>query len=347
MTRVLMIGLTSPLEGGAERHVYEVSSRIKRCTVATQKGSLCKRKIELPTLGGPILLRNIFFMLVSMIFAIYLVVRLKKKYDVVHMHPNLLYFLAPVLRLRYHVVITVHGMKGFKFYDNKFLWFFFKLGLKAADRIIAVSLSDKALIEKELKNVVYVPNGVDLSIYKSRKTKVLIDKKITFIGRIHEQKGIIYLLEAFERIKEKYPDYTLEIIGEINDYAKELQQKFNDKRIIWRGFIREREEIARSLKNAFCIALPSLWEGLPLTLFEALASSRPVIVSDIQSFKDVVDDEVIFSKAGDSADLAEKLEEILDNIPKSAEMGELGSKKAAKYDWKQIAKKIENIYSKI
>jgi glycosyltransferase involved in cell wall biosynthesis len=341
--RIMMMGLTSPLEGGSERVIYELSSRMSNCTVLTQRGSICRKKIGIPLLKKPTLLRNLMFAFLARFYTLFLLLTPWKKYDVVHIHENLLYPCAIPLSWRYKVVVTVHGMKGFKFYDNKFFWFFFKQGLKAADKVIAVSLADKRLLDEELKNVEYVPNGVDLSIYKKAKAG-LIDKKITFIGRIHEQKGIVYLLEAFDKLKGQYPDYKLEIIGDINDYAKQLMEKFPDKRIIWRGFISDRKEIARSLKSAFCITLPSLWEGLPLTLFEALASSRPVIVSDIDAFKDVVKDEVIFCKAKDSADLAEKIGGILDNVPRSAELGRLGEKAARAYDWKGIANKMEAEY---
>ena len=59
--------------------------------------------------------------------------------------------------------------------------------------------------------------------------------------------------------------------------------------------------------STYCIALPSLWEGLPLVLFEALASNRPVIVSDIKAFKSVISDEAIFFRSEDHIDLAKKI----------------------------------------
>ena len=236
-------------------------------------------------------------------------------------------------------------MKGFKFYDNKFYWFFFKMGLRCADKLIAVSMADKRLLDAEFNNVVYIPNGVDLSVYKNLKAKV--EKKITFIGRMHEQKGVIYLLEAFDRIKEKYPEFRLELIGDVNDYARELQKKFDDRRIIWRGFISNRKEIAKLLKSSYCIALPSLWEGLPLTLFESLASGRPLIVSDIEAFKDVVNKEVVFFKAKDSNNLANELAKLIDNRQKADNLGNEGLKTSKNYDWSSIAKITFKTYTGI
>jgi glycosyltransferase involved in cell wall biosynthesis len=339
-----MIGLTSPLEGGAERHVYEVSSRLNTCTVLTQKGSICERKIEVPIIQKSVFLRVFSFSILAFFYSLYLSFKFKKEYDLIHTHPNLLYFLAPILKLRYNVVVTVHGIKGFKFYDKKFLWFFFKNALKFADKIITVNKED----EKELKRyfgkkVVYIPNGVDLSIYNKINPK--IEKKITFIGRIHEQKGIVYLLEAFSALNKNYPEFKLEIIGELNSYAETLKKSFKNKNIIWRGSIKDRKEIVKSLKSAYCIALPSLWEGLPLTLFESLASERPVIVSDIPAFKSVIKNEALFFRNKNSNDLKSKIIGLIKNKSKAKSLGQKGSKLAEKYDWKVITKRTLEVYN--
>jgi len=229
--KILMIGLTPPIEGGSQRHIYEISSRLK-CQVLTQKGSLCKNKIELPIIKANNFLINLSFFFSCLIYSIKLL--LVKKHDIIHIHENLLYFLIPFLRLRYKVIVTIHGITGFKFYDNKFLWFFFKFPLKLANLLISVSTIDKNCLDREFNSIVYIPNGVDIAEYKTIRVKV--ERKITFVGRIHKQKGLIYLLKAFEKIKDKIP-HKLIIIGRINEYALELQKKFPDKRIIWKGFI--------------------------------------------------------------------------------------------------------------
>jgi len=340
--RVLMIGFTPPEEGGSERHIYELANRIKNVTVLTQKGSMCKNKIELFVIKKPIFLRNFSFFLLSFIYSLKLLSR--KKYDIIHIHENLLYFFAPILKLRYKIIITIHGIKGFKFYDNKFLWHFFKIPLKFADKIITVSIEDKNRLNKEFNNVVYIPNGVDLSLYNKIKTRV--KKKITFIGRIHEQKGLIYLLKAFEKIKDKFPDLKLEIIGKINEYAIQLQKKFPSKKIIWKGFISDREELVSALKSSYCIVLPSLWEGLPLTLFESLASGRPVLISSLPTIRTIIKDEAVFIKPKDSEDIARKIIWVLKNRNKAEVIGKKGKFLSKKFDWKKIAEKTNQIYEK-
>ena len=338
--RVLMIGLTSPLEGGSQRHIYEISSRMKNCTVLTQRGSICEEKIELPVIKKSIFLRNISFAFLCYLYMIKLLIF--KKYDVIHIHENVLYPLSFLLKLRYKVVISVHGIEGFKYYNNKFYWFFFKSALSNADILIAVSKLDESLLKKHFKNVYHVPTGVDLSLYKKIKTKV--ENKITFIGRMHEQKGIIYLLESFDKIKDKIPGFKLELIGAVNDYGKDLQRKYNDKRIIWRGFMGDRKETFKHLKSSYCIVLPSLWEGFPATLLEAMASGRPVVLSDIPIFTSVAKKGAIFFKNKDSTDLGKKLIMLTKNSKYKNKINIEGIKLSEKYDWPNIVKQIEKVY---
>jgi len=163
--KVLIVGLTPPLEGGSERHIYELSKRIES-DVFTQKGSLCDSKIETSLFfKNKMLLRNIFFAICFYLYTIRLLFAIRKKYNIIHIHENLLYPCAILLSLRYKIVITVHGLKGFKFYDNQLIWYFLCVSLFFAN-IITVSQTDKILLEEEnFSNITYVPNGVDLSHY--------------------------------------------------------------------------------------------------------------------------------------------------------------------------------------
>jgi glycosyltransferase involved in cell wall biosynthesis len=344
--KILMMGITPPVEGGSERHIYEISSRIDGADVLTQKGSICKNKIEVDVVKNNGFMRAVSFFLGCLVYSIRLLTIKDKRYETIHIHENLLYFLAPLLGLRYKIVITVHGMSGFRFYDNKLLWLFFRTALIFADRLIAVNPEDKKRLEEafERRKVEYIPNGVDLSVYEKIKAKV--EKKFVFIGRIHKQKGIIYLLEAFEEFSKTNKNFKLEIIGEINDYAKELQGKFRNKSIIWKGYLNNRKEIVKELKSAYCIVLPSVWEGLPLTLFEAMAGERPVIVSDIPAYRAVIKNEAVFFRTEDSKDLCDKMRGVIESKKKADEIGKKGAKLAERYDWNKIVKMIEEVYLK-
>ena len=329
-----MIGITNS-DGGSQRHILELSKRIG-CDLITDKG------VASSFAGNMKFALHIYFLAIwGLMFG-------KKKYDVIHIHENLLYFLAfnPILQFRYQIVITVHGLKGFKFYDC--FWWPFSFALSCADKVIAVNKADQILLASNPKfyNLkihvpsTYIPNGVDLSIYKD--INPLVEQKITFIGRIHEQKGLDILCEAFKDIQE----VELEIIGDnTGDYALELKKRYDNLSTVWRGSIKDRAEIVRSLKSAYMIVLPSRWEGLPLTLFEGLASGRPMIVSDIPAFKSVVtENEVLFFSSENVEDLKEKILKLLSRNELAYDLGQQGKRLAEDYDWNIIAEKTKEIY---
>lgn len=91
------------------------------------------------------------------------------------------------------------------------------------------------------------------------------------------------------------------------------------------------------------IVLPSVWEGLPLTLFEALASGRPLLASKIPVFKDISKDEVLFFNSSDSAGLSKKILFLINNRKKADKLGKKGEILAKGYDWGKIAKDYENL----
>lgn len=347
--KALMMGLTPPLEGGSERHIYEISSRIKDSFVLTQKGSLCRNKIEGYTLKSPAILRNISFFISAFVYSVYLLFS-KKRYNIIHIHENLLYFLIPILKIRYSVIVTVHGITGFKFYDNKFLWFFFRSSLKFADKIISVSVTDKALLDKEFDCVVYVPNGVDIKAYQKIK-KQRIEKKITFVGRIHKQKGVEYLLKAFEIVSDRFSEYKLEIIGKKEGSLYEsLSQKYVNPNIIWKGFILDREKIFSELACSEVLICPSLWEALPWpVLLECLGSGRPVIASNLAGMEQVFKDgkDILLVRPEDYERIAEKIIYLIQNKKTADKIGKAGKMMAKQYSWDSVSKKVVAVYKGI
>ncbi|MBI2498674.1 glycosyltransferase family 4 protein [Candidatus Woesearchaeota archaeon] len=345
MLKTLMIGLTPPLEGGSERHIFEVSSRLKNVTVLTQRWSLCEDKIEINLIKTKISYLKSLFFFISIFLKIPRI--FLSKFKVVHIHENYLFLFLPIFKIKFKTVATIHGIKGFKFYDNKFLWFIFKNFLKFSDKIIVVSLADREILKKEFNNMTYIPNGVDTKIYK--EIKVRVSNKITFVGRIHEQKGIIYLLKAFYEIKDKIPNFRLEIIGNINDYAKELMNEFSDSKILWRGFILDRKELFQELVSSYILVYPSLWEALPWpALLEGLASGRPVISSNLNGMRNIFSDkeDLLLFEPGSYNELGKKLLKLVNDENFANFIGMNGKNKAKEYDWDIIAKKVSVVLEK-
>jgi len=344
--KVLMMGITAPEEGGSERHIYEISSRIKNSAVLTQKGSICRNKIELPVIKGSSFLRNISFALMCYLYSLKLLF-CKKEFDAIHIHENLLYFLAPILKCRYEIITTVHGFQGFKFYDKKYLWFFFRWALLKSDKVITHGFYETELLKKIHKNVRNIPDGVDISIYKNLKPK--IEKKISFTGRIHEQKGISYLLDAFEIVSRQFSDYKLEIIAKKNDLYEDLKSKHKNKNIIWKGFILDRKQLFKEIASSEILVYPSVWEALPWpALLEGLASGRPVIASALYGLNKVFknEKEILLAQPKNSKDMVNKIIYLLKNKKMANKMGGAAREKIFKnYNLDIVSRQINEYYN--
>lgn len=163
-----------------------------------------------------------------------------------------------------------------------------------AYRVVGVSEhTSRNLIKFEhiqTSKTITIPNGIDPEPYR-----IVIDKKIKrrqlgifedgpIIGvavRLSEQKGVTYLLEAMPDLIKQFPNISLVIAGEGKE-KNNLYQKANVLNITNNVFfIGLRLDIPELLQLFNIYLLPSLWEGLPVIVLEAITSACPIIASDV------------------------------------------------------------------
>lgn len=144
-----------------------------------------------------------------------------------------------------------------------------------------------------------IPNGVntapiDTATPLDRKTLGLNAKQhiALFIGRLDAQKGLPYLLDAAEIVASKQPDWHLVMIGREGSESDYFREKVESSRVLarhvhWLGF---RTDVAAMLKAADVLVLPSLWEGMPNVVLEAMACGRAVIGTDVEGTGELVID---------------------------------------------------------
>ena len=212
------------------------------------------------------------------------------------------------------------------------------------------SFVKKSLLECGVKEeqILLVPYGVDLDMFKSKKYNK-IDNKINFlyVGRLEYAKGIYYLIKAFEELKDL--KIKLNIVGSISSKDKELLQDIqNIDNIIYHGSKRK-SEMNDIYTSSDVYIMPSLFEGLSLTLFEAMASGLPVIASENSGAKGIVKN----GKQGfviDSASKEQIKEKIIwfcNNKEKIPQMGKEARILAEKYKWENYNLNLKEEIKKI
>lgn len=128
--------------------------------------------------------------------------------------------------------------------------------------------------------------------YSNLEKRIKVEKKnfvnFTYVGRVSQEKGVKELLLAFSKIRDD--NIIINIFGAIDSfYARNLNKKFKNKvgkhKIIWHGW-REKEYI---YSNADIIVIPSQWmDNTPLTLIETLFLNIPVVITDVSSMSEFI-----------------------------------------------------------
>ena len=166
------------------------------------------------------------------------------------------------------------------------------------------------------------------------------------ITRLMPSKGNQYLIDAAPRILATHPSVQFFIVGE-GELQAPLEQQARalnlGDRFVFSGFKRD---VAAALSAFDFIVFPSLWEGTPLTVFEALAMGKPIVATDADGLLDVLTDRrdaLIVPKANAEA-LARAVEEVLDNPALAASLRAQAGKTGAHYDIGAFVRKMERLY---
>jgi glycosyltransferase involved in cell wall biosynthesis len=172
------------------------------------------------------------------------------------------------------------------------------------------------------EKIIHIPTCIENSkkISSNPATKMIL-----YLGRLSPEKGVDILLKAFGLIENR--DARLVIAGDNkSDYAKHLMDSIPvalRDRIAFPGF-QNKAQIETLFINSTCVVVPSVcYENQPNVVIEAMAQSRPVIVSDIGSLREMVSNGQTGYrfKAGDAGDLTNKLNSMLCNPQKAFKMG--------------------------
>ncbi len=277
----------------------------------------------------------------------------RHSYDIVHFHgvgPSAFAWL-PKLSAR-RVISTIHALDWRQAKWGRIASWFIKtgeeIGVRQSHGVIAVSriLVDYLAAEYGVP-ATYIPNGASMEpLLPPDRIKQLGLEGGDFIlavGRIIPDRNLHDLIEAFGRLEG---DTRLVIVGSEaprTDYSEKLET-MADGRVIFTG--NQFGDTLRELySNCRLYVLASSVEGLPITVCEAMAHQRPVLLSDIPENQEVGGDAVAYFKCCDSSDLRDKLKALLDDESACRRLTEAAHQRVEEhYNWDRIAEAVEAFY---
>jgi glycosyltransferase involved in cell wall biosynthesis len=292
---------------------------------------------------------------------------LKEKPDIIHSHLfGHIHFILSALSSKFMKIPHIHtthcpwsdayrsslGKIGIFLSYN----FFSRLAFKFTNKIIAITPWEVNFIKKfggRESQIIVIPNGMDAAFFKKikknnfKKSNKINGKLVLFFGRLNNVKGPDKFVEIAKLILKERKDIFFVIRGP-DEGMKEKVKKLigNEKRILLLSETRDRKEIIKMYQSADLFVLPSYREGLPLTLFEAMASELSVVASPVNGVPyEIKEPENGFLvKYGDNKKFKQRILELLDNSKLNNKIKKNNRKISEDYKWDTITKRTLNLY---
>lgn len=229
----------------------------------------------------------------------------------------------------------------------------------ATDAFITITTWENKFFPKfgaSKEKLINIPNGMDKIFFKKikpnnfKKETKIKDKLVLFFGRLSETKRPDNFVRIAKKILKKRKDVTFIVCGPDEGYEKKVKDLIgNEKKIIHMPGFYDRKRLASMYQASEMYVLPSYREGLPLTIFEAMASGLPLVASPVNGIPyEVKDPENGFLIQWDDLDkFAEKINYFLDNPKKAKAIGVHNKKYAQKYNWDNIEKETMALYKRL
>ena len=271
-----------------------------------------------------------------------------------------------------HIVVSTVPMpvEGFDVNPIRKLIYmaFDRFSERFVDRFMVVSNSlEKIMIEKHgiaPQRVVKIYNGIEKDEYCIENEEIVCRRSrfrkesglgenvpvVGAIGRLVWQKGFEYFIEAIPNVLKEIPEAVFIIVGEggLKDELKEKSRilKLEDK-IIFTGF---RNDIKDVLASVDTFVMPSLLEGLPVVLLEAMAMMKPIVATKIEGIIETLDNGLtgLLVSPKDPQVLSEAIVDLLIHKVKARQMG-LAARKVVeeRFGVDVMVQKVAKVYEEL
>lgn len=230
-------------------------------------------------------------------------------------------------------------------------------GLTVAESVRRFMVANRSLPASRIRLIYH---GVPLEDFRPADPRVVAAEKerlgippdspvIGTVGRVDIQKGITYLIQAAERVLGEIPQARFLIIGDgpkLDDLKAEAHSLGVRDRVVFAGH-RDDVPVVQSMMDVQ--AFPSLWEGTPLTVFEAMAMGRTIVSTDVDGLGEVLQhgQSAWIVPPAQSAPLADAVICLLKDRDLAARLASGARESSADYDISRTVRNLEALYEEI
>ena len=221
----------------------------------------------------------------------------------------------------------------------------YRFVIRFCNKVIAVSRGTaQFLVEKRgvpIGKILVIPYGVDLSKYSTDDNPILRrklglnrkNKVIGVVARLQVVKGHVYLINAAEKIVGVFPEVKFVFVGDgtlRNELEEHIRAKRLERNFLFLGY---RSDIPEIMRTFDIFVLPSLSEGFPNVVLEAMAAGKPVVATAIDGTKEAIANNItgLLVPVKNSKALQNVLLKLLRDESLSKQMGERGRKRVEEY----------------
>jgi len=199
-----------------------------------------------------------------------------------------------------------------------------------------------------------IPNGMDEAFFQKiknndfKKKHKISGKMVLFFGRLNVTKGPENFVKFAKMILKEKKDIAFVMLGP-DEGMKEIVKKLigSEKKILLLEATRDRNEIIKMYQSADIFALPSFREGLPLTLFEAMAVGLPIVATPVNGipYEMKEPDNGFLVNYGNNKGFKERIIQLLNDHNLRKKISKNNLKKAEQYSWDKISDRTLRVYS--
>jgi len=290
----------------------------------------------------------------------------QRPFDLIHAHafPSLVVGARLAERTRTPLLVTVHGV-DLCYYPNSpltnaVLKWFTQPALPRASLVQAVchSLAERAR-QLGAREVVVVPNGVDTAMFRPADRAALRrqlacdakEKLVVCAARLDSEKRLDILMRSVAELRRRQLPVRLLLIG-AGPMKDELQQMARElglaAHVQFVGYLAQ-DKLAQYLAASDMFALPSLAEGLPVSILEAMACGTAVVASNVDGTPDIITDgqNGFLVPPGDAAALTARLEQALSDDALRQRLAAAGLQRVReRFCWETVLQEMEAVYAR-